>query len=157
MTESGSHEDIQQRWPKRGDRLLRRSREGVTTGQFQRDGLSRTVFIWLGYVRAGAALVDACSREPFDRDYLIYPILFTYRQGLELAMKWIIDMYGGVAGVTLGDGERNHDLWQLWKLCKRVILDVGSDGEDDEGLLAVEQIGTVRFSDCRLALLTWTT
>jgi hypothetical protein len=35
---------------------------------------------------------------------------------------------------------RDHNLWQLWKLCKTVILRLGSEGEDDEGLRAVEQL-----------------
>ena len=90
-------------------------------------------------MRAGAALIDECEREPVDRHFLVYPILFNYRHSLELAIKWIIDRYGRYARVWLGEDERDHDLWALWQLCKTVIDKVGSAG-DDEALNAVERI-----------------
>jgi hypothetical protein len=80
-------------------------------------------------------------------------------------MKWIIHRYGRYAHISRaqytcskllcdegkkmlqrnGDADAedqdyaHHDLWKLWKVCKKVILEVGSDGET-EGLLAVEQV-----------------
>ena len=69
---------------------------------------------------------------------MIYQILYCYRHSLELAMKWVIFMYGGLAGVHAAD-YLDHDLWKLWTACKKVILEVGSDEEDD-GLRAVQQI-----------------
>jgi hypothetical protein len=127
------------RWPKKGDRLLRTSDNWNRGVEFGADGYARHVHIWSGYMRAGAALIDECEREPVDRHFLVYPILFNYRHSLELAIKWIIDRYGRYAGVWLGEDERDHDLWALWQRCKTVIDKVGSSG-DDEALNAVEQI-----------------
>ena len=93
-------------------------------------------------MRAGEALVDEAERESLDRHFLVYPILFTYRHALELAIKWTIEQYGGYVGVYLDYNDRDHDLWKLWKLCKRVIIELGGDGSGDEGLTAVEQIVT---------------
>ena len=54
---------------------------------------------------------------------MIYPILFVYRHAIELAMKWILTMYGGYGANDIA----HHDLWQLWKLCREVI-DTAGDG-----------------------------
>ena len=128
------------RWPKKGDRLLRASNDPDRGVEFSADLVSRHVHIWSGYIRAGAVLIDECTRDSVDRHFLIYPILFNYRHGLELAMKWIVDNYGSYAGVRLTEDELNHDLLGLWKYCKQVIVGVGSEGEDDEALRIVEQI-----------------
>ena len=124
------------RWPKKGDRLLRDADDWERGVEFSRDEISRHVHIWSGYMSAGAALIDACEEDPHERHFLIYPILFNYRHGIELAMKWIIARYGRYASVEVGDIE-NHNLWQLWKVCKQIIIEVGSE---DEALPLVEQI-----------------
>ena len=85
---------------------------------------------------AGEALIDACQEDPRDRHFLIYPILFNYRHGIELAMKWIIMMYGRYASVSVGEIE-HHNLWQLWKLCKKIVIEIGGE---DEAIPVVEQI-----------------
>lgn len=125
-------------WPSEGDRLLRAKGEWDKAVRFADHEIARQVHIWDGYVEAGAALIEQCERDPIERNDLIYPILFCYRHGLELAMKWIIGQYGRYAGMNASD-YLHHDLWKLWIASKKVILEVGSDGES-EGLAAVEQI-----------------
>ena len=85
---------------------------------------------------AGEALIDACQEAPHDRYFLIYPILFNYRHGLDLAMKWIIMMYGRHTSASVGEIE-HHNLWQLWKLCKKIVIEIGGE---DEAIPVVEQI-----------------
>jgi hypothetical protein len=106
---------MQHPWPKKGDRLLKFSDDWDRSASFRPDQLTRDAFIWDGYMTAGAALIDEAERTPTDRDVLVYPILFNYRHGLEAAMKWTIEQYGGLAEVSLG-ANANHDLWNLWKL-----------------------------------------
>ncbi len=130
--------DMERLWPAKGNRLLRVAGDWEKAVSFSHHRIARHVYIWDGYVRAGATLIDQCERSATDRHDLVYPILFCYRHGLELAMKWIIAMYGRHAGVHSVD-YLNHDLWKLWQACKKVILDFGSDG-DNEALRAVEQI-----------------
>ena len=128
------------RWPTKGDRLFRVSDNWDRGVEFSAHPVLRHIHIWSGYIRAGAVLIEECARGSVDRHFLVYPILFNYRHGLELAMKWIIDRYGRYAGVRLTEAEHDHDLWGLWKYCKQVIVEVGSGGEDDEVLRVVEQI-----------------
>ena len=124
------------RWPKKGDRLLRDSEDWDRGVEFSNDEISRHVHIWSGYMSAGAALIEACEEDRHERHFLIYPILFSYRHGIELAMKWVIARYGRYSTAEIGDIE-HHDLWQLWKLCKQIIIEVG--GEDD-AIAVVEQV-----------------
>ncbi|MCZ6608449.1 MAG: hypothetical protein O7A66_00410 [Alphaproteobacteria bacterium] len=124
------------RWPKKGDRLLRDSEDWDRGVEFANDEISRHVFIWSGYMGAGAALIDACEEHSHERHFLIYPILFNYRHGIELAMKWIIVQYGRYSTVKIGEIE-HHDLWQLWELCKQIIIEVGSESES---IAVIEQV-----------------
>jgi hypothetical protein len=130
---------MEYRWPRKGDRLLRASNGGETTASFAPHSISRNVFIWDGYMTAGAALIDEAQRRPHDRNLLLYPILFNYRHGLEAAMKWTIEMYGTPANISVGSAGMNHNLWALWKKCKAILRATPSSG-DDAALKAVEQI-----------------
>jgi hypothetical protein len=127
------------RWPKKGDRLLRAENDCQRAVTFTEHEIARHVHIWDGYIRAGAMLVEECqSNDRALRHELVYPILFCYRHGLELAIKWIFHRYGGYTDIPAED-YAHHNLWQLWKVCKKVIIGVGSDG-DTESLIAVEQV-----------------
>lgn len=104
---------------------------------FSQCPLSRHVYIWSGYMGAAEALIESCADDPPNRELFVYPILFTYRHAIELAMKWIIARYGRYASVEIGDIE-HHNLWQLWKICRAVIREVG--GGEDAAEPAVEQL-----------------
>jgi hypothetical protein len=124
------------RWPKTGDRLLRASGDWDRGVSFATDVISRHVHIWSGYFSAGAALIEAAENDHGEGQILIYPVLFSYRHGIELAMKWVIMAYGRHTGVS-GTGVEHHDLWKLWTLCKKVIEDGGGT---DEAVAIVEQV-----------------
>jgi hypothetical protein len=132
---------IEHRWPKKADRLLKPGTDWDTSAGFASHQLARDAYIWDGYMTAGAALIDESERRPMDRDTLIYPILFNYRHGLEAAMKWTIEQYGSLANISLDANDRNHDLWELWKLCKKIfaVAREPSSGED-EAAQAVERV-----------------
>lgn len=131
---------VEHRWPKMGDRLLKSGTDWETSAGFEPHQLARDAHIWDGYMTAGAALIDEAERRPMDREFLIYPILFNYRHGLEAAMKWTIEQYGLLANLTLDPDDRNHDLWSLWKLCKTIFAAVRESASEDGSEQAVEQI-----------------
>jgi hypothetical protein len=124
------------RWPTKGDRLLRKSDDWDEGIEFSNDVISRHVYIWSGYMRAASMLVDASKGDRPERAILIYPILFNYRHAIELAMKWVITMYGPHSRIQIADIE-HHDLWQLWKTCRDVIVDISGD---DATVPFVEQV-----------------
>ena len=76
-------------------------------------------------MKARAALVQRAMENRDERHYLIYPILFTYRHGLEVAIKWVLDRYGRYAAI---DGyEKDHRLDKLWRTCRQVIVEFSGD------------------------------
>ena len=102
------------RWPKKGDRLLKESHDWERSVKISNDIISRHAHIWSGNMSAGAILISAYEENNPGRHYLIYPILFNYRHAIELAMKWIIFMYGGYSTVQ-SDNYKHHNLWNLWR------------------------------------------
>ena len=55
--------DMPYRWPKKGDRLLRKTDDWNKGVSFSDDGVSRHVHIWDGYMSAGEALVEDCRQN----------------------------------------------------------------------------------------------
>jgi hypothetical protein len=102
--------DTNYKWPAKGDRLLRAENNWRKAITFDEHEIARHAHIWGGYIRAGAALIDQCegTDNPLDRHELVYPILFCYRHGLELAMKWIIGRYGRFAGISRDEPQHQH-------------------------------------------------
>jgi len=129
-------EPQENRWPKKGDRLLKPT--GPINGvYFADDRYSREAFLWTGYMLAGEKLVEASLTDHSQRNYLIYPILFNYRHGIEIAMKWTLNRYGRFASIY--EYDKSHRLVDLWKACKIVMAEVGGD-TDNEADDAVENV-----------------
>ncbi|MGH3023349.1 MAG: hypothetical protein ACRDNI_06810 [Gaiellaceae bacterium] len=89
---------------------------------------------WFGYVRgyklAGDLAVDHVERKRYDSDTLVYPILFNYRQYLELVLKSLIrdarlllDERGGAP-----DG---HNLMHLWNTAQPLLLRIEPKSRND--------------------------
>ena len=129
-------------WPKKGDRLLRSSKKRGASAAFSAHQVARDAYIWDGYMTAGAALIDEAERRPSECDSLLYPILFNYRHGLETAMKWTVEQYGGYFGFRLD--KKDHNLCDLWRLCEKILIAAQSSGErvgePDDDIRAVERI-----------------
>lgn len=129
--------DFKYRWPKKGDRLLRSSDDWQIGVEFSNHPISRHAHQWEGYMSAGAGLIELCTQEGYEheRHFVIYPILFNYRHGLELAMKWVIVRYSGKGVQGIG---QDHNLWKLWLRCCEIIERY--DEHDDDAKFAVGQL-----------------
>ena len=118
------------RMPKMGDRLFRESQDLDIGVDFSGDETSRHWYIWDGYMTAGDLLIQNCKENNPERHILIYPILFNYRHAIELSMKWVIVEYGRYSSLHIDEDKiEHHNLWQLWKLCKEIITELGSESE----------------------------
>jgi hypothetical protein len=136
-------EELNYRWPIKGDRLLRNSPRWRTAITFSDQPIYRHADIWNGYSDAARTLIDACQGDFSTRPALIYPILFCYRHALEMAMKWIVGRYGRSAGIPQPDLE--HDLWQLWTSCKSIIMAIA--GNDEIETIAIVESCIKEFHD----------
>jgi hypothetical protein len=76
-----------------------------------------------GYKLAADIIVKDLIKKRGHIDFLIFPIVYLYRQSVELYLKEIIK-----EGKELIDEDnsfpKNHDLTLLWKECKSLILKI---------------------------------
>ena len=102
-------------WPKPDDELFK-------TGQFENEGspnLAAYVFskrmipIADGYKDAGDALVKWLEDSDLRNDFLVYPIVFCYRQHVELQLKYIIQIINAI-NQNPEQYRRTHSLLELW-------------------------------------------
>src|SRR4051812_21456846 len=74
----------------------------------------------LGYKEAADTLVSHVNDRGRNQDTLVYPIVFLYRQYLELALKDLIR-----EGRSLEDiaepFPRSHRIDELWRVCKSLL------------------------------------
>ncbi len=73
-----------------------------------------------GFREAGDLLVAESAAEPHRAMNLLYPVIFNYRQSLELRLKYPLMACGPHAGEM--PDYRQHRLKGLWSKCRRVIL-----------------------------------
>lgn len=74
-----------------------------------------------GYKKAGEMLWTFCNENKFYSNTLIYPLVFTYRQFLELKLKELIIMGYRYLNVEK-DFADEHSLMKLWLTYKNEIL-----------------------------------
>lgn len=86
-----------------------------------------------GYKLGADLMVARVASSRHDGDALVFPIIFNYRQFIELSLKYLIATYGHTVGV--GPLWNTHDLKMLWSSFLIVLADYGYD--DTEGADAV--------------------
>jgi hypothetical protein len=84
-----------------------------------------------GFHEAGDLLVSEGVADPHRAQNLIYPIVFAYRQSLELRLKHLLLEFGPLAGEA--PEFRTHDLKALWSKCKRVVAFFESNHQSTDG------------------------
>lgn len=81
-----------------------------------------------GYKLAGDVLVQHVIDERHDRDTLVFPIVFNYRQFIELRCKEII-LVGRVLLDEKAEFPQTHNLQTLWTICRRIIANAEPSAE----------------------------
>jgi hypothetical protein len=100
------------RWPTTGDKLFAASPQRDGNAFISSNPRDRLVLMMSGYKRAADILVRQATDQRPDRDFLVFPIIFNYRQYLELAIKYLVAIYGPTVGVkAIWDSHNLKDLW----------------------------------------------
>jgi hypothetical protein len=107
------------------DRPFTQSSDGQQNASIDKHSHSRLVIMMTGYKMAADLMVERSARSGYDRDSLVFPIIFTYRQFIELSLKYLIATYGYAVGVQAN--WKSHDLAFLWKEFVKVLDGYGSD------------------------------
>ncbi|ATW05318.1 hypothetical protein CHN51_01345 [Sphingorhabdus sp. YGSMI21] len=82
-----------------------------------------------GYKQAADLAVAHCAQNRADRDFLVYPIIFNYRQFIELSLKYQIATYG--PQVEIKPIWDTHDLEKLWKAFEEMLDRYGTPDPDE--------------------------
>lgn len=99
----------------------------------------------IGYKQAADILVTHIKENRRVQDTLVYPVVFLYRQYLELAIKNLIQK-----GRKLQDGNetipQGHKIHELWKVCEKIFDDVAPDDSVEE----IKQINRLISEFCSI-------
>lgn len=119
-------------WPQKGARVFEEGGDRHEFAHFGWGGVdSQFAGYTEGYREAANALVEAAltSRDIKTLDTFVYPILFLYRQYLELDLKWTILLHSGKSRQQKQAMLRKsgHNLSTLWQELKPLLLEATSD------------------------------
>lgn len=125
---------MEYRWPQEDDCLLRRSRNWRNGVQFSHHPTAKHSHQWNGFMKAADGLVQMCKQKGYEHEkpFVIYPILYNYRHGLELALKWVLIQYGTDDYKSVS---KPHGLRTLWGKCRKIIDECGDCDSDSTNVV----------------------
>jgi hypothetical protein len=125
------------RWPKADDKPFVAADDPWENASIENHAFSRMIFMMEGYKKAADLMVGAANADEVERGYLVFPIIFNYRQFIELSLKYLIATYG--KAVEIEPNWNSHNLEVLWKTFKE-MLDRYGNPDPDEADSVVERI-----------------
>lgn len=90
-----------------------------------------------GYRMAAQLVLDQIVRTGSDQDFLLYPLVFLYRQHLELQLKLVIHLGRQLHGGR-GAPMKTHSLTALWDVAIQHIRRVWPDDEHDTAAIRTD-------------------
>lgn len=97
-----------------------------------------------GYKKAADLLVQGVEERNSCQDSLVYPVLFLYRQYLELEIKGLIRQARRLQDVA-GDFPKSHRINELWRDCHKLLSEI-SPGDSTAELKQITRLIN-EFSD----------
>jgi len=92
----------------------------------------------LGYKDAADILVKFVETKKIKQDTLVYPIIFLYRQYLELAIKDLICQAHNLLDIR-GQFPKSHNINELWRLCD-ILLEKISPGDSRDSRKEISRL-----------------
>lgn len=114
------------RYPQEGSQLLIAGAESTFMPTFERIPAS-------GYLKAGHVLVEHLLTTG-RKDSLVHPVLFCYRQYLELALKDINRLVNSINGTAYDPFEDRHNLQKSWNRFRSLTEAEIVEAEGPEGV-----------------------
>ena len=114
------HADLPEHWPRAGDRLFVQTTWGLAAhlSMFQGERLYR---MKKAFKTTADMLVSQSEENTHERSNLVWPIVFCYRQYIELALKDMIAAHGAEVVPPIKPNWVDHALVPLWKSYKKLI------------------------------------
>jgi hypothetical protein len=106
-------------WPRQGERLFRWDKDYHFNACLNCIGPTLAT-VATSYKEGGDALAHAAHKGDVMLDYAILPIVFLYRQYIELSLKYILETSRALEGKGFGY-PKHHNLKELWAEAKGLI------------------------------------
>ena len=132
MAKRKSFEDLlntEFRWPRQGDKPFVVADDPYDNANVAEDGFSRLVLMTNGYKKAADLMVEASAGSHVTRSILVFPIIFNYRQFLELSLKYQLATFGRAVGIE--PNWTSHDLGKLWTAFLEMLERYGTPDPDE--------------------------
>ena len=132
MAKRKSFEDIlnkEFRWPTKGDKPFVVADDPLDNANIADNEFTRLVLMMTGYKDAADLMVDRSTSDRSARDTLVFPIIFNYRQFLELSLKHQLAAYGPRVGIRAN--WKTHDLATLWSEFLEMLERYGTQDPDE--------------------------
>jgi len=132
MAKRKSFEDIlttEFRWPTAGDRPFVVADDPFDNANIADNEFTRLVLMMKGYKEAADLMVERSANDRPARDTLVFPIIFNYRQFLELSLKYQLATYGPTVGID--PNWETHDLASLWSEFLAMLERYGTEDPDE--------------------------
>jgi hypothetical protein len=108
-------------WPKPDDQLFRQDGDCQSVARLKIGGESLYSYA-IGYKKAGDSLAMRFLENWQGNEFLIIPMIFLYRQYLELHLKELL-VSGRSSLGQAADFEDIHGLSKLWKPCQTILAE----------------------------------
>ena len=122
-------------WPDHGDRLFVDDAPTDSDAQV----MATSVLTWIsmaeGYAKAAELAVS--NVEPFERNSIVYPVVFCYRHAVELYLKYARRIARSLFSISPNSKKVDHDLWKIW-LELRPLIERSWPNDPDQDLNATE-------------------
>lgn len=132
MAKHKSLEEILQtdfRWPMKGDKPFVVADDPFDNATIAADNFTRLVLMTTGYKEAADLMVEKSSIDRATRDTLVFPIIFNYRQFLELSLKYQLAAFGPAVGIQ--PNWKTHNLADLWAAFLEMLQRYGTNDPDE--------------------------
>lgn len=83
-----------------------------------------------GFRDGAETLLKSLQRSRYGQDMLVYPIVYSLRHAVELALKQVI--WAGRRLIDVADDfPDDHDLGRLWAVCRPILQKIWTRSDDD--------------------------
>lgn len=117
------------RWPASGDKPFVEADDPLENANIAGSSRKRLVCMMEGYKKGADIMIDHSVVHEIDRDYLVCPVIFNYRQFLELSLKYMLATYGHY--VDIAANWSTHSLEPLWTEFEVMLERFGTPDPDE--------------------------
>lgn len=117
------------RWPVKGDKPFVVAENPLDNACIADNEFTRLVLMIEGYKKSADSMVELSSSDRYLRDIFVYPIIFNYRQFLELSLKHQLALFG--PWVEIEANWQTHKLDHLWGKFLMMLDRYGTQDPDE--------------------------